>query len=167
MAAAASVFFQFPAPKEVQALAEDLRPNTIPPARAYPGKGAFIGGSLQGQADEHHRDYTERFPAGRLATRSTWMDPRFSERPAVSMQRWAGALAGTCALAGSSTWPSLAVLLLFAPYYVALFLKCFALPPSKPLYYKTMKLHSFLFMKSEPTRASYSYKKAKVPIFNT
>lgn len=103
LAVAACVFFQFPAPKEVQVLAEDLRPNTMPPARAYPGRGAFIGGSLQGQADEHHRDYTERFPAGRLATRSTWMDPRFSERPAVSMQRWAGALAGTCALAGSST----------------------------------------------------------------
>lgn len=49
------------------------------------------------------------------------------------MQRWAGALAGTCALAGFSTWPSRAVLLLFAPYYVALFLKDFALASSKPL----------------------------------
>lgn len=131
--AAARVFFQFPAPKEVWALAEGLRPNTIQPARAYPGRGAFVAGSLQGQADEAHRDHTERFPAGKLATRSTWMDPRFSERPAVSMQRWAGALAGTCALAVSSTWPLLAFLLLFAPYHVALFLKDFALPPSKPL----------------------------------
>lgn len=44
------------------------------------------------------RDHTERFPAGKLATRILEWTHFLSERSSVSLQTWLRSLAGTCAL---------------------------------------------------------------------
>ena len=100
------------------------------------------------------RDHTERFPAGKLSSSILGWTHFLSERSSVSSQTWLRSLAGTCALG---------VLLLFIPHIVALFLKGSAYHQINYIYYEIMKLHSLLFIKSEPIRASSSYKKARTP----
>lgn len=82
------------------------------------------------------------------------------------MQRWAGAWLAPVRWQGSLPGHRLQSFCYLLPTMWLCSSKILPYHQVNHFYYKTMKLHSFLFMKSEPIRASSFYKKARVPIFN-